>query len=193
MEGNNVTESLGGIETGLQRLRRQGLLPRLQPGLSAWSVRSALAEVGLASASELETLYSWRNGTSTAGDVTLDEIQFFPGFYLLSIEDAVANYRAFAPDPRWQAGWLPLFANGGGDFYVLDAGSSVRNQVRHFRIEEAEHPVEFNSLGAMLGTLAAAFERSIFVVDSNGYMDMDDIAFHRLAAELNPEVEWWLR
>lgn len=191
MTANNVSASLASIETGLQRLDRQVLLRSLQPGLSAVAVRSALDSVGLASSSVLEALYMWRNGTSTLGGVTLDDIYFFPGFYLLSIEDAVANYRAFAADSRWRPGWLPIFANGGGDFYVLDLSSPSNNPVRHFRIEEAEHPIEFNSLGTLLATLGTAFERGIFVVDPSGYMEMDDLVFGRLAAELDPGVEWW--
>ena len=107
---------------------------------------------------------------------------------MLSIEDAITNYRAFVADRRWRKGWLPLFANGGGDFYVLDLGSPSAGQVRHFRIDESEHPVEFASLGAMLTTLAVAFERGIFFVDPNGYLEMDDLVFGELAAELNNDI-----
>jgi hypothetical protein len=188
---NNVSVSLVSIETNLQRLGREVLLRSLRTGLSAEAVRTSLGATGLASTSELEALYAWRNGTSASGGVTLDDIHFFPGFYLLSIEDAITNYRAFVTDTRWRLGWLPIFANGGGDFYVLDLGSRSTNPVRHFRIDESEHPVEFNSLSALLATLAAAFERGIFVVDPNGYMEMDDLVFNGLAAELNPDVEWW--
>jgi hypothetical protein len=67
----------------------------------------------------------------------------------------------------------------------------LTNPVRHFRIEESEHPVEFNSLGALLGTLAAAFDRGIFFIDPNGCLEMDDLVFDRLTAELNPDIDWW--
>ena len=188
---SDLSASLASIEAALQRLGRHALLRSLQAGRSAEAVRSSLGAVGLASAPELEALYVWRNGTSTAGGVTLDDIHLFPGFYLLSIEDAIMNYRAFMNDSRWRTGWLPIFANGGGDFYVLDLGSLSTRPVRHFRIEESEHPVEFTSLGAMLATLAAGFERGVFFVDSNGYLEMDDLAFGGLAAELNHDIDWW--
>lgn len=137
---------------------------------------------------ELEALYIWKNGTSTKG-VTLDEIQIFPGFYMLSIEDATINYRSFVANHRWREGWLPIFANGGGDFYVLDLASVPAGQVRHFRIDECEHPVEFTSLGTMLVTLAAAFDRGIFFVDPNGYLEMNDAVFGELAADMNQDVD----
>lgn len=188
---DDLSSTLATIEAALHRLDRQVLLRALQDGLPAEAMRSSLDAAGLAGSGELESLYGWRNGTSTAGVAAVDDIHFFPGFYLLSLEDALANYRAFASDPRWSAGWLPLFANGGGDFYVLDLSSPTGSPVRHFRIEESEHPIEFGSLGALLTTLAAAFDRGIFFVDLSGYLEMDDLVFGGLAAELNPDIDWW--
>jgi hypothetical protein len=153
-------------------------------------VQEILGEVDLTAPPELVALYGWRDGTSTAG-VILDDIHLFPGFYLLSAEDAVTNYQAFLTESRWRTGWLPIFANGGGDFYILDLSSPVVRRVRHFRIEEPEHPIEFNSLNSFLTTLAYAFDRGITYLDPSGYLEMDDLAFGELAAELNPDVGWW--
>lgn len=188
---DDLARALSQIEASLQGLERDVLAGALRPGLPGEAVRSALGSVGLAVNSELEQLYDWHGGTSTAGIAAVDDIHLFPGFYLLSIEDAIANYRAFVTDERWTPGWLPIFANGGGDFYVADLGSAAGSPVRHFRIDEVEHPIEFPSLGAMVSTLAQAFEREIFFVDQHGYLDMDDLIFGSLAAKLNPDVAWW--
>lgn len=188
---DDIATSIETIDDRLQRLERSVLQQALQPGVPAAAVQEALGQVGLEALPELVSLYAWRDGTSTAVAVTVDDIQLFPGFYLLSLEDAVANYQAFVDDTRWRTGWLPVFANGGGDFYVLDLGSSGAGAVRHFRIDESEHPIEFDSLRAMLRTLAEAFERAVFFVDPDGYLEMDDLAFGDLAAELNPDVSWW--
>jgi hypothetical protein len=189
----DLSAPLATIETALQRLGRQVLLRSLQPGLPGSAVRSALggADLALAPSTELESLYGWRNGTSTAGVAAVGDVHLFPGFYLLSVEDAIANYRAFVTDSRWRSSWLPVFANGGGDFYVLDLGPPLESAVRHFRLDESEHPIEFSSLGALLTTLAQAFELGVFFVDPSGYLEMDDLVFGGLAAELNPDVEWW--
>lgn len=187
----DLSLSLATIEKALQRLGRRVLLESLQEGVPAEAVRSSLGGVGLSSSLELEALYGWRNGTSTDGVVAVDDIHLFPGFYLLSLEDAAANYRAFANDARWTAGWLPLLANGGGDFYFLDLNEPGGGSVSHFRIEETEHPIEFGSLQAMLETLAVAFDRGVFFVDPGGYLEMDDLVFARVAAEFNPDVAWW--
>lgn len=188
---NDLAGFLSQLEAALTRLDRKRLLQALRPGVSGAEVQGLLGSVGLKSNSELEALYSWRDGTSTEGVAAVDDIQVFPGFYLLSLEDAVANYRAFVTDRRWGAGWLPVFANGGGDFYVVDLGSQDESSVRHFRIDESEHPVEFSSIKDMLRTLVQAFDRGIFVVDASGYLEMDDLVFAKLAAELNPHIDWW--
>lgn len=187
----NIIALLTTIEAALQRLGRGILIQSLRSGISIKTLRSQLTAAELSSSAELESLYGWRNGTSAEIDASLDDVHIFPGFYLLSIEEAIANYHSFVADSRWTPGWLPIFGNGGGDFYVYDMNSPPAHPVRHFRIEEAEHPVEFGSLEAMMTTLAEAFQRGVFFVDSNSYLEMDDLAFGELAAELNPEIDWW--
>lgn len=189
---DDLTAPLGVIEEWFQRLQRRVLLRALLPGIDAERTRSTLGEVGLPASGQIEALYAWRDGTNTAGVGALDDIHFFPGFYLLSLEDAVTNYRAFVADQRWTPGWLPVFANGGGDFYVTDMSGDMSGVVRHFRIEESEHPVEFLTVRDMLMTIAAGFERAVFFVDGNGYLEMDDLAYAVVAAELNPGVPWWV-
>lgn len=188
---DDISASVSVIELALSRLGREALLQSLQGGLSPDAVRSKLASAGLRCTPELEALYGWRNGTASHSPASLDDIQLFPGFHLLSLEDAVSNYRAFVVDDRWTTGWLPVFANGGGDFYVVDLSPTGGGVVRHFWIDEAEHPIEFSSLSAMMVTLAQGFERGVFYVDPNGYLEMDDMVFGTLAMELNPDVAYW--
>ena len=182
---------LADIESGLDRLRRRTLLAALEPGLAPSRTRSLLSACGLPHSGQVEALYAWRDGTEAAGVESVDDIHLFPGFYLLALEDAVANYRTFVTDQRWTTGWLPIFANGGGDFYVTDLSGDTVGVVRHFRIEETEHPIEFLTIHDMLMTIAAGFRRGVFFVDADGYFEMDDLAFGFLAAELNPRVPWW--
>ncbi len=188
---DDLSASLTVIELALSRLDREALLQSLQSGLSAEAVRSKLASADLPCTPELEAIYGWRNGTASDSPASLDDIQLFPGFYLLSLEDSVTNYRTFVVDDRWTTGWLPVFANGGGDFYVVDLSPSGVGVVRHFWIDEAEHPIEFSSLSAMMATLAQGFERGVFYVDPNGYLEMDDMVFGGLATEMNPDVAYW--
>ena len=163
------------IENHLVRLGREALLSSLQPGLHLTEVKRQLAGSGLRSL-ELESLYSWRNGSATDKIAVLDDLHIMPGFYLLSLEDALENYRVFVADARWTVGWLPILENGGGDFYAVDTSVKVGPQpVYAFRIEQGHHPIEFNSIADMFGTFAEAFERGVFFVDVDGYLEMDDL------------------
>lgn len=187
---NDIYVSLASIEESLRGLSRVVLLDSLREGIPSETVRSLLARVGLESFPELEALYAWRNGTVTES-VKLGEIDIFPGFYLLSLEDAILNYRTFVGDMRWQVGWLPLFADGGGDFYIIDLGMESGRPVRGFWIEWGEHSVEFSSLNMMLRTVAMGFARGVLFLDSNGYLSMDFHEFEVLASEVDPGVKDW--
>jgi cell wall assembly regulator SMI1 len=187
---SEVALSLDRIERRLVSLRRSSLLALLREGVASGVVRSVLAQFGLRSIPDLEALYGWRNGTEAEQAVSLDGIHLFPGFYLLSLQDATINYQEFVKDSRWTPGWLPIFASGGGDFYVVALTGDLPGEVRHFRIDQPEHPVEFDSLGAMLETLAEGFDRRIFYVDARGYLEMDDLKFAWMAGRLNRRVRW---
>lgn len=181
---------LSRLEGQLERHHRTRLIHALQRGLEPGATRVELGKIDLPSSETLEALYSWRDGTGTTG-VLLDEIQLFPGFYMLSLGDAVANYQAFVSDTRWDSTWFPLFANGGGDFYFIESGGVAGGAIRHFRVEQTDHPREFGSLPSMMRTVLAAYVSGVIFVDSSGFLEMDDEKFASLASDLNPEIAWW--
>jgi cell wall assembly regulator SMI1 len=186
-----ISTALVSLEQHLFAFGRTRLLSLLADGIGPDQVRAMLAELDLESREDVETLYSWHDGTLRSDSATIGQITVFPGFYLLSLADGCANYRAFAPDSRWREGWLPLFADGGGDFYVINLRPPSDGVIRHFRIDAAEHPVEFESLALMIHTLAEAYETKAFFLNSDGDLDIADDAFARLAAAINPGVAWW--
>lgn len=184
-----LIDSLSMIERAIRNLGRTKVLQLLQPGVSEDRVRASLGSIGLRSTEEIEAVYEWHDGIADT-DAAVGQITLWPAFYFTSLEETVANYQAFV-DPRWTPGWLPMFANGGGNFYVVDLSAPGDAPVRHFRIDEEEHPVEFLSLTAMFATLEEAFRRGYFSVTAEGVFRKDYPAFGKLAAEMNPDVEWW--
>jgi len=183
--------ALNKIDRGLGQLGRQFLLSSMGPGLGKEEVARKLSSVRLPSTPAFEAVYGWHDGTVTDEGTLVDDIQMFPGFYQLTLEEATVNYRTFLPDSRWSQGWLPIFANGGGDFCVIDLSLSGVGVIRHFRIDEVYHPVEFLSLTDMMCTIAAGFEEELFYVDNRGYLEMDDDRFYDLAEAMNPNVDYW--
>lgn len=190
--GQSLQDSLRLIEMHLRRLDRTS--PRLlRPGLSVDAIRVALARQGLQPFDDLVQLYSWHDGTDVSTGAVLGDLWLVPGFYLSTLDEALRNHAAFTSSSGWPASWLPILANGGGDFLVVDASpaSQTGGSVRHFRIEEAEHPVEYPGIADMVVTFEAAFRQGAFFVDSAGDLEMNDEAYASLAASLNPSVRWW--
>jgi hypothetical protein len=76
--------------------------------------------------------FGWRNGLSLSRDA---DYELFPGFTVLSLDEALADYRmqldaanriarrASIPAlSLWNERWLPLFRDAGGDPHVTVAG-----------------------------------------------------------------------
>jgi len=186
----DLRRSLERLEHGLESLGRDKLLDALNPGVKPAVTRHMLSTLGLAQSPELDALYQWRNGTGPASHA-LGDLYIYPGYYFLSQADASADHAALVEDSRWHPGWLPVLADGGGDVYAVDLTAGGTGAVRHFRNDDTEHPVEFASLTDLVRTLAEGFERHVFFVDDDGYLEMDDDQFGALAAQMNPSVPWW--
>ncbi|GHD83115.1 cell wall assembly regulator SMI1 [Salinibacterium amurskyense] len=191
MTTGDLSVLLDRIENVQGNLGRAAFMESLQPGIAAGTVRSLLADAGLQSTRELEELYGWRNGVTTDNRAAIGEITIYPGFFMRALGDALLDYRALVVDPRWSPSWFPFLTDAGGDFYFVDLQGSENQPVRRFRLVEAEHPVEYESLTSFTATLCEAYERKLFFIEQGKYLDMDDYAFNDLAAELNPAVDWW--
>lgn len=184
-----MRESLESIERSLAELHRDELLRRLRPGLDSNATREALAGAGLGASPHLVELYEWHDGTDVTTAAALGDVYLLPGFYILSLADALDLRAALLPGGRWKEQWLPVLANGGGDFYLLDG--SRRGVIRHYWFDELDDPIEYNSLADLMSTIAAAFERGLFFVDEHGFLEMDDAAFTDFAATRNPSAPGW--
>jgi len=135
----------------------------------------------------------WSRGSDTTQGLKLGQLWMFPGFYLLCLDDALANYDAFLPNGRWSRWWFPVFADGGGDFYFieLEPGMAWNGAIRRFRIEYDEQPVEFASLADQIKTIVAALETGVIALDSYGRLGADADEYATIAQHLNPTIQWW--
>ncbi len=142
---------------------------------------------------ELIELYGIYNGTRIPENSVLDDLHFFPGFYFLSIEDAMIHYNVFKSDNRWQQNWFPIFANGGGDFYAVACQNAnvEKGQIVGFILGEEKHPVEYSSVTSMMSTIAECFERGVFFQTFEGYLETDDMFQIRIAQKYNPNISIW--
>jgi cell wall assembly regulator SMI1 len=188
-----TAQSLEIIAAGLERLGRMPTLRLLRPGLPASQVNAALEQWQLRATPDMEEAYAWHDGTDATTGEVLNDLWLFPGYYFLSLDDAMANYRAFRDDPRWDPSWVPVFADGGGDFLAVqcDARSDGWGAVIDFSLEDVEQSIQYASLSALFATVAAAFDADLFYVDDTGRFEMNDPAFIDLAREMNGELDYW--
>jgi hypothetical protein len=151
----------------LQRLERQQALALVLPPPSREEATWRLTAVSLPAADPILEWFSCWGGRTSGGE--LGKIDVLPGFYALSLADAVAHRHAY---PQWPDSWLPLLADGGGDFYVADTKSSMVPVFRH-RYDEPDPERVAGSLADFLASAALAYARGVIYV-SDGYLEQDE-------------------
>jgi len=184
----SIEKSFRAIVRTLEQFGRP-LVRLLRPGLSRSAIAAVERKLPFKLTKELVELYSTTNGTAEKRGATGDELSFFPGYQLLSLESAASEYRKMRRAPQWKKGWFPFFANGAGDYYLVSCAPPARGVIGFLR-GEPEQPVEYESVTAMFATLAACFEKGAFLVKKRELV-VDDEKQRRIAIRLNPTVKAW--
>ena len=186
-----ITQLLNEIEKSLQQLDHP-CVDHLNPGLSSQKIQELFEEIPLQPNQDLHALYAWRNGSKDSEGVTLGELAFFPGFYLMSLEESIQTYMELRARDVWNKFWFPIFASGGGDFYAMNLAPEAQGQILGFYVFEEEAQVEYRSLKSMLATLKACYEQGIIFRNEQGCLDMYYRKHAEIAHDINPEVKLWL-
>lgn len=185
-----ITQLLNEIEKGLQQLDYP-CVEHLNPGLSSQKIQELFEEIPLQPNQDLHALYAWRNGSKDSDGITLGELAFFPGFYLMSLEESIQTYLELKETDDWEKSWFPIFASGGGDFYAMILAPEAQGQILGFYVFEEEAQVEYRSLKSMLTTFKVCYEQGIIFRNEQGYLDMDYRKHAEVAHEINPDVKIW--
>ena len=114
-----LSQLLNEIEKCLQQLDHS-CVDHLNPGLSSQKIQELFEKIPLHPTQDLRALYTWRNGSKDCEGITLGELAFFPGFYLMSLEESIQTYLELRETDAWDKFWFPIFASGGGDFYAMN-------------------------------------------------------------------------
>jgi len=185
-----MAESTALIDRCLQQLRVPAA-QLLNPGLPSAKFEVALASRGLTAGPDLVALYGWHDGTKVGAGAILNDLHLVPGFYFLSLEEALEIHRQFVDEFQVNPLWFPIMADGSSGYSFVDCSQEEKQPVRHFTFEDENHEVEFASIGDMLATIAEAYDRGIFFVGQDGWLDMDWDAYWTLAANCNPRASYW--
>ena len=187
-----ITQLLNEIEKCLQQLDHP-CLDHLNPGISSQKIQELFEEIPLQPNQDLHALYTWRNGSKDCEGITLGELAFFPGFYLMSLEESIHIYLELREREAWVKSWFPIFANGGGDFYAMNLAIEAQGEMIGYYIYEEEPQIEYNSLESMLQTFKECYKQGIIFQNEQGYLDMDYWKHAEIAHEINPDVQIWLK
>ena len=186
-----ITQLLNEIEKSLQQLDHS-CVDHLNPGITSLKIQELFEEIPLQPNQDLHALYAWRNGSKDSEGITLGELAFFPGFYLMSLEESIQTYLELIETDAWDRSWFPIFASGGGDFYAMILTPEAQGQILGFYVFEEEAQVEYWSLKSMLTSFKVCYEQGIIFRNEQGYLDMDYRKHAEIAHEINPDVKMWL-
>jgi hypothetical protein len=190
-------------------------LTRLDAPLARWLARgidradigARLADLPLRLADEVYDYFGWRNGLRTPRDT---DYELFPGFAMLSFQEALADYRMLLASAArvaerarvpatslWSARWFPLFRSAGGDYHVTltDADGAATAPIYMVVREDPESAyLAYDSLTSLIQTVTACFRVGAFqIVD--GLLEEDRLRAAAIVRAHNPErlrraVEW---
>ncbi len=185
----NLEMTIDQIFAHLRELGRPTTQMR-RPGLGPTIVTGKLGSLGLRCPDDLILLYGLCDGTETAEGDPLDEIHLFPGYYWMKLDEAIETYSSLVEEERWNAAWLPILANGGGDFYAVigDEKSSDFGGLVGFILGESDHLVEFKNVTALFQTIEQAFTQKAFFL-ANGYLEADYPKLRAIARNVQPDFE----
>lgn len=189
---SKITTSLGLIFSWFQA-RSLPLSELLQSGLQAILIDTLIKDLPFSFPEELAELYSWCNGTTLSQEYNLNAHYFLPGYYLLSLQDALHYYLTYSTSDSWDHSWFPIMASGSGDFYVINCGGKGQknNSVLNFIRGEYNTPLVYLNIHAMLLTIAECYEVGAYFIDELGFLKVDYELEAAISLKHNPSVEEW--
>ena len=165
----------------------------LNKGLSVNDIKILTKDLPIKLTQELTTLYCWRNGTNRVEGYIPWDLEFFPSFHFISLENAMAYYNYFIKDRRWNKKWFPVFTNGAGDFIVVECQEFLTESspIISFMFGENNDEIEYLSLFKMVQTLSECYTKNAYYSSPCGYIDTKVEQEVEIANKINPGLSRW--
>ncbi|NOS71105.1 MAG: hypothetical protein HOP33_14385 [Verrucomicrobia bacterium] len=148
-------------------------------------------------ATELEHLFSWRNGFDRNSAASMANLWLVPDWLLLSLEDVELERDYYAKHIHdWREEWYPLLSNGTADRLFIDQSRITKFQVSvSYAFWESPQPIGqiYDNIEAMLRTYLVCYQRRAFYVDSDGCLNRHFRQEVAISRELNPKSDYWRR
>jgi hypothetical protein len=143
--------------------RRPEVAARLLPGLAGDEVRRRLGEVP----GQVVEWFEWCNGVD--GGETNDDVAVIPGYYPLSLDEAINLRPIYEGDEVLAPNWIPLLQGPSSDIYAAVWSDPSQVSVAWVVIEE-ETEIEYAGIRQMVESFTACYDRGEYVVDEDGYL-----------------------
>lgn len=178
----------------LEKLRGLGWLgaEKINPGIEQYKVKQRFQEISISPPMEAIDFWCLMNGIID-GDFTLDQMQIFPGYYPLSLREAIDAYLDRASDPEiWPDYLFPFLADGIGNFLSFDVRSFQHNKCSVHDQQAGFFPAcLYSSIENFFLTAAAAIDKQIIFIEGS-YLEISDEKYQELAAKMNPGLDFWM-
>lgn len=108
---------------------------------------------------DIEAFFRWHNGQTG-----YESLSPFDNRMIMSIQDAVDSW-TFLSDPDediqqpWQESWIPILANGAGDYIVYVTSGEMKGQLVAYWHDSEDRRVAFQSLESWARKVLSAYER----------------------------------
>jgi cell wall assembly regulator SMI1 len=147
----------------------------LATGLSRAEIGARVDSLPLRLADEIYDYFAWRNGLRPTRDA---DYELFPGFTVLSLEEALADYHLLIATANqvaqhagvqasslWNERWFPLFRDAGGDYHVAltDTHPAPTAPIYAVVREDPDSAyLAYDNLTSLIQTVAGCFQAGAF-------------------------------
>jgi SMI1 / KNR4 family (SUKH-1) len=148
---------------------------------------------------DLFKLFKWKNGTKPENNVDpIGSLCLFPLGMLLSFDEIIYTQKEMAGrELGWERTKLPLFEDGGGEYFLIDCDSSKSSfgKIIYF----SRGAVDFNRMISIYDSLYTLFQTiyecnksGVFNYNTEkGILDYDNLKKNKISRELNPLSDYW--
>ncbi len=171
-------------------------LEKLQPGLSPEYIELELKKIGISNNYSLIQLYSWRNGLLDNPDRKIGELELFNNNIMLSLPLAINHYQIALANKNLSRNLFPIFSNGAGVYLLLDinknSGKDSPIMIFSPTVLLSESPqLTYKDLNSMFETLTECYKEEAYIVNEEGYIDVDYDLEQEISRRINPDAEFW--
>ena len=125
-------------------------------------------------------------------------MDFIPGFRLIHVDELQSEKKTLdailaGRDISTYGVMLPLLANYSSDFVCYLKTNTHDEQIGLVMHDNDSVDIMHSSIGDFLSTLCAFYEKGVYFLDEDGYLDSDFDKEGEIGCALNNGLEYWLK